>query len=323
MEEPPHRKRSRQPAPAAAGAGAAPTAPAAESLPQAPPDLEALGLAMRRLAEPLALLAIASGLPFAVLEETLKAAFVGAARSAHPGLPAHRMVSRISTVTGLNRREVARIAEAPGDAIATRRSPANRVFAKWLTEPSLKNSRGKPLALPRQGPAPSFEALARSVTQDVHPRSLLDEMCRLGLARVEADTVHIDANSFVPRGDPSRMLGFLGQNVGDHLRAAVANVLTDPPPHHEQAIFADELSAASIDEFRGVVRAQWQLLLDATVPVLQHLIDADRAAGRPQDRRVRLGLYSFNEQMPAAPKSIDAVERTPGRQRAPKKPRET
>jgi hypothetical protein len=275
---------------------------------------------MRQLAEPLATLAIASGMTFATLEETLKAAFVDAARRAHPGLPAHRMVSRISTVTGLNRREVTRMSETTSEAAPARRSPANRVFAKWLTEPALKGAKGRPLALRRQGPAPSFEALARSVTQDVHPRSLLDEMCRLGLARVEGDTVHIDASSFVPRGDPTRMLGFLGQNVGDHLRAAVANVLSDSPAHHEQAIFADELSTASIDEFRSVVRAQWKLLLDATVPALQRLIDADRAAGRPQDQRVRVGLYSFNDRMlDTTPESGDAPRRTPPRQRAPAK----
>jgi Family of unknown function (DUF6502) len=311
--------RRRRPATTAAVAGTATT----PSAPQpAPLDLEALGHAIRQLAEPLATLAIASGMPFVVIEETLKTAFVDAARRAHPGLPAHRMVSRISTVTGLNRREVTRISETPLDAAAAKRSPANRVFAKWLTEPALKGAQGEPRALPRQGPAPSFESLARSVTQDVHPRSLLDEMCRLGLARVDDDTVYIDANSFVPRGDPTRMLGFLGQNVGDHLRAAVANVLIDPPAHHEQAIFADELSAASIDEFRSVVRAQWKLLLDATVPALQRLIDADRAAGRPQDHRVRLGLYSFNDRMTDAPESVGQRQRIPPRPRAPKKTRE-
>jgi hypothetical protein len=43
-----------------------------------------------------------------------------------------------------------------------------------------------------------------------------------------------------------RLLGFLGDNVGDHLRAAVANVLGDTGLHFEQAVFADGLTAQAI-----------------------------------------------------------------------------
>ena len=166
--------------------------------------------------------------------------------------------------------------------------------------------------MPRTGPAPSFEALAQSVTRDVHPRSLLDELCRLGLARVEGEIVHLVRDSFVPSDDGARMLGFLGTNVGDHLRATVANVLARDPPHLEQAIFADELSAASLAAFRQLMQAQWKALLAATVPALQALIDADRAAGRTADQRVRVGLYTFHDTMaPASDAPVPKRRKTP------------
>ena len=269
-------------------------------------DPVALTRALRQLMEPLAKLAIARGVPFVTLEDMLKTAFVDAARAAHPNLPGHRMVSRISTATGINRREVSRITQARSEAPAVRHSPATRVFTKWLADPTFKTRQGEVIALPRQGPAPSFEALAHSVTRDVHPRSLLDELCRLNLARVEDDMVLVANDSFVPAVDSERMLGFLGSNVGDHLQAAVANVLSDTPPHLEQAVFADELSKQSLDKFRLVMRTQWKALLDATVPALQHLIDADHAAGRTQDQRVRVGLYTYTETMAAAPDPGDA-----------------
>jgi hypothetical protein len=262
---------------------------------------------LRELMAPIAALAITQGLPFGTIEDLLKIAFVDAARAAHPGLPAHRLVSRISTATGISRREVSRISQAADDSPPAHRSPATRIFTKWLADPALHTRGGALRALPRVGPAPSFEALAQSITRDVHPRSLLDELCRLGLARVEGDLVHVVRDRFVPSDDRARMLGFLGTNVGDHLRAAVANVLSSQPTHLEQAIFADELSSASIEAFRDLMRTQWQSLLAASVPTLQHMIDADRAAGRAQDQRVRVGLYTYNEPMapsgdePAAP----------------------
>ena len=276
---------------------------------------------LRTLMQPLAALSVARGMPFATVEEMLKKAFIDAAQRAHSNAAAHRMVSRISTVTGLNRREVSRLTQsgnADSPARPMRRSPATQVFTRWIAEPSLKTAKGKPLPLPRQGPAPSFEALARSVNSDVHPRSLLEELCRLGLVQIDGDTVHIMRESFVPKEDTDRMLGFLGGNVGDHLRAAVANVLSDPPPHLEQAVFADELSQASLDEFRTVARTQWQALLQATVPTLHRLIKTDRSAKRTQDQRVRVGMYMFSETMARATGSSEVKVPTGSRKPAAK-----
>lgn len=283
------------------------------------PDQSALLAALATLIEPMATLAVAQGAPLAAVQDLVKMAFVDAAQRAHPALPAHGAVSRISTVTGLHRREVTRIMQLDRSAVPARRSPASQVFTRWQSDPALKNHQGEPLALPRQGPAPSFEALVQAVTRDVHPRSLLDELCRLGLAKVEGDTVHLVGGAvFVPEGDAARMLGYLGSNVGDHLRAAVTNVVSDKPPHFEQAVSADGLSPESLVAFEQIVRTQWKTLLAATAPALQQMIDADRAAGRADDGRVRLGLYSYSERPPAAatpPEADAAPKRKRGRPR--------
>src|SRR5882672_8774487 len=279
----------------------------------APDDDASLLTAAQSLLEPLVQLLVARGMPFATVEELLKRVFVHAARRVSTTTATPRRVSRISTVTGLHRREVSRLLRARGPAMPTRRSPATQVFTRWVAEPSLKDASGRPIPLPRRGPAPSFEELARSVTQDVHPRSLLDELCRLGLARVEGEMVHIVRERFVPKSDSDRMLDFLASNVGDHLRAAVGNVLSDAPEHLEQAVFADELSPASVAEFRQSMRSQWQALLTASVPLLHRLIEDDRAARRPQDRRVRIGMYMFSDAMtaPTGAAVADAIGATP------------
>jgi len=292
--------------------------------PAPPPDSAggaALCGAIASLLEPIAELAVARGLSFAAVEELFKAAFVEAARRAQPESAGARIVSRIATATGLTRREVARLVDAEGQAGGpppARPSPATQVFTRWRADPALRDRRGRTRALPRQGPAPSFEALARSVTQDVHPRSLLDELCRLGLAEVVGDEVRLVRESVVAGRDSERAFGFLGSNVGDHLRASVANVLAETPPHVEQAVFADELSAESIAAFREVAKAQWEALLAAAVPRLQALIDADAAAGRQRDRRVRIGLYTYHDAMsdpPSAP--APTPESTPSAKRRP------
>lgn len=262
---------------------------------------------MAQVVGPLARLAVAKGMPFAVVEDQLKRAFVQAARDTHPHLAPHRAVSRIATATGLSRREVTRLTQDT-TVVLKRRPVAAEVFAHWSNDATYKDRRGRPLVLPRQGDAPSFESLAQAVTRDVHPRSLLDELLRLGLAvhDTQRDTVALVRDAFVPRGDAERMLSFLGDNVGDHLGAAVANVLGQDSEHLEQAIFADELSAESIGQLRHLIAAQWRDAAAALVPAIEALIEQDRAAARPQDCRLRIGLYTFTERMDGAA-TIDAA----------------
>lgn len=268
----------------------------------------ALHAALVRLLGPLARLAVARGVPYAVVDEMLRAAFVTTAHAAHPGLPEHRRASRVSAATGLNRREVNRLLAAQAAAARSSqaeappppRSRAAMVFAHWRADPAYRTKAGAPRVLPRTGPAPSFESLAHEVTRDVHPRALLEELLRLQLASqdVERDTVSLARQAFVPRGDVARMAQWMGANVGDHLSAAVANMLGRKPEFFEQAIAAQGLSAESVAQVRPLLQAHWQRLTDELVPLLERLIEADAAHADPDNpntHRVRLGLYGFDD----------------------------
>jgi hypothetical protein len=279
-------------------------------------EQQALQDALARLLAPVAQLAVSRGMPFAAVEEMLKLAFVQAADAAHPDLLAHRKVSRITTATGINRREVTRLTQqAPRTALHSR-SLANEVYAHWLSDPVYRDRNGRPRVLPRQGPAPSFESLAQAITRDVHPRSLLDEMVRLTFAQTDADADTVTAAaSAVPRGDSARMLALLGGNVGDHLQAAVDNVAGGGPRHFEQALFADGLSDETLSWLREVVRAQWQAVRLAVVPELEARLQADAQAPVAPTRRWRLGLYSYDQTAPGP-----APAATPAPRAAPQRP---
>lgn len=273
-----------------------PRNPPSDSLPA---HDEALGEALHLLLEPIAKLCLARGMTFATAVESLKQAYVAAARAAHGGRHGQRDVSRVSATTGISRREVTRITQQLVAPKVIKGSPATQVFTRWVGSSRLRDAGGRPKPLKRAGKSPSFEALAYSVTHDIHPRGLLDELCRLGLARLdeETDTVHLTRTAFAPHEDKGRALAFLGNNVGDHLSAAAENVLADKPPHMEQAIFADELSEASLQEVEKLVSAQWRGVLTQLVPSLQSLVEADRDKGSEARKRVRIGLYSFHADM--------------------------
>jgi Family of unknown function (DUF6502) len=263
-------------------------------------DDEALLQALRAVLQPLARLAVARGMTYAPVDEIVRQAFVQAADDAHPELLPHRKVSHVATVTGLHRREVTRLVQALRDGSAKDsarpRSLVNELYTHWLSDPAYRDRKGAPRVLPRQGPAPSFESLAHAITRNVHPRTLLDELLRLGLVMLDESKDRVSAvrEAIVPRGDVQRMLGYLGANVGDHLAGAAANVQADGGRHFEQAVSARGLSPDSIAEARGLIRNQWKTLLAAMVPALEAMVERD--AGRPDAReRLRVGLYSFDE----------------------------
>ncbi len=271
-----------------------------------PPTEEALLQALSRIFEPAARLAVARGTSYAAVEALLKRAFVlaGSGFVTSDGTPA--TVSGVATATGLTRREVTRLMTQPRGPVADRPSLASEVFTRWRGDRSLRDRKGSSKPLARTGPAPSFEALAQSVTRDVHPRTLLDELCRLGVARLDVatDVVHLTLDAFVPQEDQAGMFGFLGANVGDHLAASVANVLNESRKHFEQAIYADELSDESIVAAKKLINAQWRAVMAAIVPELEALVAADReilARNRLHraNRRLRIGLYAFDDLAPS------------------------
>ena len=104
---------------------------------------------------------------------------------------------------------------------------------------------------------------------------------------------------FVPRGDRARMLGFLADNVGDHLRAAVENLLADGSRHFEQAVFADGLSAESVRRMRSLIGPQWKALLETLVPPWNNGCTPTPNCPPRSKHRVRIGLYAFDD-MPGA-----------------------
>ncbi len=274
------------------------------SHPQIQDDQQALLLALEQLLRPVAHLCLSKAVPIQAMQEVMRRAYVHAAAEYCEGLNAARLTSRISTMTGLTRREVARVQsmQSQHQSVPTR-AIATDVLTAWSVLPEYVNKKGLPIPLPRTGLAPSFEALAHQVTKDVHPRSILADMLRLGLVVQHSnnDTVAVVDQLFVPREDWSKMLGFLGANVGDHLQASVDNILGDGRQHFEQSLLADELSKESLDTAKSMITAQWRSLMTELGPQLQALMNEDAVQRRARDQQLRIGLYSYTAAMKAQP----------------------
>lgn len=269
-------------------------------------EQDALLAVLKQLLGPLAKLCLAKGISIQAAEEMLRRAYVQAATEDCVGLNPSRLTSRISTMTGLTRREVGRLQSVDAPAQPPTRTVATDVLTYWASQSEYVNKKGMPIRIPRTGDAPSFEALAVCVTKDVHPKSVLADMVRLGLVthNEKNDTVAVVDAIFVPKSDWPQMVGFIGTNVGDHLQASVDNVLKGGSQHFEQALLADELSLESLEAAKSMITAQWRDVLTQLGPQLQALMDQDKALGRDQNQQLRIGLYSYMSAMHITPTGL-------------------
>jgi hypothetical protein len=205
--------------------------------------------------------------------------------------------SAISLLSGIHRKDVrnwrvnGQLARAAkGIAVSA------QVFAHWTADPAYATRKGKPRTLARTGPAPSFETLVRTVTVDVHPFTVLQELIRLGIASVqvrhEREWVVPTRADFVPPAGSSEALELLGASLADHALAAVSNVLGGPP-RLEQSVFAAGITAESAQQLNELARTLWNRVRSEIIGEATRLYEADRQ--RPDAlSRVRFGSYFWS-----------------------------
>lgn len=274
-----------------------------------PPPPEALLKPLARLLRPLVRLLIQSGVTFPVLADLMRGIYVDVARRELLTDPKAQTDSRVSLLTGIHRKEIRRqrapeLAEAE-PAIVTL---ASEIIGRWLGSPTYTDPGRQPLQLSRTGPDPSFEGLVASVTRDVRPRAVLDELVDQGVVTIgETGRVRLNTEAFIPREGREAQLFYFARNLHDHIAAAAANIIAaGTPPFLDRSVHYDGLDADAAARLEAAAReAAQQLLLDINRLALelaaprQEQGDVVDSAPAPT-RRVNLGLYLYAEDEPPA-----------------------
>jgi hypothetical protein len=257
---------------------------------------------------------LAAGVAFGRLEARLRELFVEVAEreAAQSGGPPTD--SRIAILTGINRKEVRRIRSLDSDAAPRTfsRSVVASLISRWVGDPRTTDAAGRPTPLPydaRRGP--SFVALVRKTTVDLHPRALLDVLLGTGAAILqEDDVVALTRAAYVPRRGRPEALAMLADDPPELIETMLHNVLGDAEEARlQQKLSYDNIGSDGLPRLRTALRREAERLLTRSNAVLMRH-DRDRSPQAPGGERTRagIGIYYFEaphrgraRQPPAAP----------------------
>jgi hypothetical protein len=253
-----------------------------------------------KLLRPLVKLLLRHGIPYNVFADMARHAYVDVATEEFT-LPGRKQtVSRVSVLTGINRKDIAKLHKRPhpleNDTVS-HLNRASRVVNAWLTGPQFQDVNAQPKALPIEGGGASFSELVRRYSGDVTVGAVLDELQRINAVSVTNETVHLQTQAYVPEDDMEEKLRIFGTAAADLLSTLTHNLDHQAPQKRVQrSVFYSNIPRESLPEIRTRSNEEVQVML---VQMNQWLSQYDRDENKEitgtGQARAGIGIYYFEE----------------------------
>lgn len=233
---------------------------------------EGLLSAFRVLARPLVRILLRHGISFAEFADILKAVYVEVAVSDFKVERKKGTKSRIAVITGLTRKEVSRIIEIAGTELEGARSNLNRVarvLAGWHTDPDFIGPYGMPLEIKYEDEglsAVTFSTLVRRYSGDMSPRSMLDELMRVGVVvETEPGWLKVLRRDYEPQSLAQDSFERVGEVVKNFINTVDFNLQKEQTgqSRFERIVYSPEgIRTKDLNRFNRFVNERCQALLE-------------------------------------------------------------
>lgn len=257
--------------------------------------------ALETILRPIVKLLMLSGTSYSEFASVAKAVFVRVATDDYKkrGRPAN--FSQVSAMTGISRKQVARIRKQKSGTRWTpdmEASPVNTLLHEWHFDPDFSDGSGAPKALSLEGPY-SFSALVTKYAGDIPPGAMRSTLQKAGIL-VEAKDGLLCVTQpyiFARRYDEDLIrnlafsLGNLGStlafNASVHQRAGSADEKKQDRARLERGVWSEHLSKEGAARFKKWVEAAaptfleeaYQLIGENELPKSQWPTTTPRAIG--------------------------------------------
>jgi hypothetical protein len=267
----------------------------------ADPKSRVLYAAIARILRPLIHILIRNGISYGTFADLAKWLFVDVANREFGIEGRKQTISRVSVITGLNRKEVKRVSELPvpdDQANSERYNRAARVIAGWRRDNAFCSKKDGPADLLVTGPGATFQTLVKKYSGDMPYRAILDELSRVGaVVRIDNDRVHLLARAYLPAGDENMKIHILGTDVAQLITSIQHNLAPDKRGlFYQRKVMYDNLPQDVLPAFRKLSAESAQKLLEKLDAWLSDR-DRDSSSGASGSGRniAGLGIYYFEE----------------------------
>jgi hypothetical protein len=219
--------------------------------------------AIGRILRPLVRILIRSGVPSDALTEVVRKTYVDIAEEEFPLEGKRQTVSRISVITGLHRKEVARLRALQAidvSADVAGRNRAAAVLSAWLRDKDFLDRKGDPLDLPFLGSI-SFSELVRRYSGDMKPRAMADELIASGAIEIVGRRLRMSARGYLPGSAPAEMVAILGTDPAQLIETIDHNMQSSER-RYQRKVEYDNVPAEYAQEFRALSARLGQHVLE-------------------------------------------------------------
>ncbi len=220
----------------------------------------------------------------------------------HFSIPGRKTTySRVAILTGLNRKEIVRLTQQSSSEIQPRKGTTNRalrVVTGWLNDPEFLDKEKQPETLPIKGDCASFEALAIRYSGDITARAILEELKRIGVARVtaEKDFVQLLSCGYIPKNDKPEQIEIMSISAADLLETAVHNLEHEKEElRFQRQLIHRDVPENIVKEFKAYSHQKSSALLSDLNQWLIQRMSQNPCASEDSVKRVGVGIYYFEE----------------------------
>jgi len=265
-------------------------------------SLQALTKAVYKLLRPLVRILLRNGVPYGAFTDMAKSAYVDVAMQEF-GVPGKKQTnSRVSTITGISRKEIQRLISVDTDEedkdFVARYNRAARVVYGWVQNPRYTDITGKTADLPFEGEGASFGALVKAYSGDVPPRAILDELLRVGVVEKTSDgAIRLLAPAYIPTTGESEKLALLGHDVAGLISTMDKNIHgIETKPLFQRKVYYDNLPAEATEALHDILRDKGQPLLEYLDQwMARNDRDVNPDVGGTGQKAIGIGLYYFED----------------------------
>jgi hypothetical protein len=254
---------------------------------------------------PLVRILLRHGISYAEFAEIVKAVYVEIAVTDFKVEGKRGTKSRIAVITGLTRKEVSRVVESAKTNTEDSKSNLNRVarvLAGWHTDPDFLGPYGMPLEIRYEEggiSAVTFSTLVRRYSGDMSPRSMLDELIRVGaVVETEPGWLKVLRRVYEPQTLALDNFERVGAVVKNFIDTVDFNLQKSEPGtgRFERIVYSPEgIKREDFPKFRHYVNERCQALLEEIDNWIARLEPPEKTNEREGAVHTGIGIYHYIE----------------------------